>query len=63
MTMAKHYQKAAVIGAGLLGLEGAVGLQHLGMDVNVIHHSAGIMQKQLDQTASRLRRRSWNEKA
>lgn len=54
MSMAKHYQKAAVIGAGLLGLEAAVGLQHLGMDVSVIHHSAGIMQKQLDQTASRL---------
>ncbi|MEC0678559.1 nitrite reductase large subunit NirB [Bacillus inaquosorum] len=54
MIMAEHYQKAAVIGAGLLGLEAAVGLQHLGMDVNVIHHSAGIMQKQLDQTASRL---------
>ncbi|SPU00499.1 nitrite reductase large subunit NirB [Bacillus tequilensis] len=54
MSMAKHNQKAAVIGAGLLGLEAAVGLQHLGMDVSVIHHSAGIMQKQLDQTASRL---------
>ncbi|WP_276736389.1 nitrite reductase large subunit NirB [Bacillus sp. (in: firmicutes)] len=54
MSMAKHNQKAAVIGAGLLGLEAAVGLQHLGMDVSVIHRSAGIMQKQLDQTASRL---------
>ncbi|MEC1550492.1 nitrite reductase large subunit NirB [Bacillus rugosus] len=54
MGMAEHYQKAAVIGAGLLGLEAAVGLQHLGMDVSVIHHSAGIMQKQLDQMASRL---------
>ncbi|PNB47626.1 nitrite reductase large subunit, partial [Pseudomonas sp. GW456-E7] len=37
-----------------LGLEAAVGLQHLGMDVSVIHHSAGIMEKQLDQMASRL---------
>ncbi|MBU8751267.1 nitrite reductase large subunit NirB [Bacillus subtilis] len=54
MNMAQHFQKAAVIGAGLLGLEAAVGLQHLGMDVSVIHHSAGIMQKQLDQTAARL---------
>lgn len=54
MKMAQHFQKAAVIGAGLLGLEAAVGLQHLGMDVSVIHHSAGIMQKQLDQTAARL---------
>ncbi|MGQ9010398.1 nitrite reductase large subunit NirB [Bacillus stercoris] len=54
MSMAEHYQKAAVIGAGLLGLEAAIGLQRLGMDVSVIHHSAGIMQKQLDQTASRL---------
>lgn len=54
INMAQHFQKAAVIGAGLLGLEAAVGLQHLGMDVSVIHHSAGIMQKQLDQTAARL---------
>ncbi|WP_336805648.1 assimilatory nitrate reductase electron transfer subunit NasB [Bacillus subtilis] len=54
MNMAQHFQKAAVIGAGLLGLEAAVDLQHLGMDVSVIHHSAGIMQKQLDQTAARL---------
>ncbi|PTU26794.1 nitrite reductase large subunit [Bacillus subtilis] len=54
MEMAERYQKAAVIGAGLLGLEAAIGLQRLGMDVSVIHHSAGIMQKQLDQTAARL---------
>ncbi|MCO4852044.1 nitrite reductase large subunit NirB [Bacillus vallismortis] len=54
MSMAEYDQKAAVIGAGLLGLEAAVGLQHLGMDISIIHHAAGIMQKQLDQTASRL---------
>ncbi|KUP32306.1 nitrite reductase large subunit NirB [Bacillus halotolerans] len=54
ISMAERYQKAAVIGAGLLGLEAAVGLRHLGMDVSVIHHSPSIMQKQLDQTASRL---------
>lgn len=54
ISMAERYQKAAVIGAGLLGLEAAVGLLHLGMDVSVIHHSPSIMQKQLDQTASRL---------
>ncbi|MBL3649566.1 nitrite reductase large subunit NirB [Bacillus sp. RHFS10] len=54
MSMAEHHQKAAVIGAGLLGLEAAVGLKHLGMDVSVIHHSSAIMQKQLDHTASRL---------
>lgn len=51
---AGRYQKAAVIGAGLLGLEAAVGLRQLGMDVSVIHHSSAIMQKQLDQTASHL---------
>ncbi|WP_339191936.1 nitrite reductase large subunit NirB [Bacillus sp. FSL K6-1003] len=56
ISMAEHYQKAAVIGAGLLGLEAAVGLRHLGMDVSVVHHSPNIMQKQLDQTASRLLR-------
>lgn len=54
ISAAGRYQKAAVIGAGLLGLEAAVGLRQLGMDVSVIHHSSAIMQKQLDQTASRL---------
>ncbi len=59
---AGRYQKAAVIGAGLLGLEAAVGLRRLGMDVSVIHHSSAIMQKQLDQTASRLSQKELERK-
>ncbi|WNV80122.1 nitrite reductase large subunit NirB [Bacillus atrophaeus] len=60
--IAGHYQKAAVIGAGILGLEAAIGLKKLGMDVNVIHHSFSIMQKQLDQTASHMLKSSLERK-
>ncbi|WP_077735708.1 nitrite reductase large subunit NirB [Bacillus sonorensis] len=48
----RRYQKAAVIGGGILGLEAASGLANLGMDVEVIHHSSYIMQHQLDRPAS-----------
>ena len=42
------YKKAAVIGGGLLGLEAARGLLNLGMEVNVIHLSDYLMERQLD---------------
>ncbi|WP_102348383.1 nitrite reductase large subunit NirB [Bacillus sp. Marseille-P3661] len=48
------YKKAAVIGGGLLGLEAARGLLNLGMEVDVIHISDCLMERQLDQTAGRL---------
>lgn len=51
---AKTYKKAAVIGGGLLGLEAARGLLHLGMDVDVIHIFDYLMERQLDPTASKL---------
>ena len=51
---AKKYKKAAVIGGGLLGLEAARGLLHLGMDVTVIHIGPFLMDRQLDQTAAKL---------
>ncbi|GGJ61855.1 nitrite reductase (NADH) large subunit [Anoxybacillus voinovskiensis] len=57
MQAAKQYKKAAVIGAGLLGLEAASGLVHLGMDVHVVHLFGHIMEKQLDETAARLLQR------
>ena len=60
---AGRYQKAAVIGAGLLGLEAAVGLRQLGMDVSVIHHSSAIMQNSLIKRHPACCRKSWNEKA
>ncbi|RUT36211.1 NAD(P)/FAD-dependent oxidoreductase [Paenibacillus zeisoli] len=49
---AKNYKKAAVIGGGLLGLEAAKGLVHLGMDVTVVHLMDDLMERQLDSTAS-----------
>ncbi|GGH25427.1 nitrite reductase large subunit NirB [Paenibacillus segetis] len=49
---AKTYQKAAVIGGGLLGLEAAKGLVQLGMDVTVVHLMEDLMERQLDHQAS-----------
>lgn len=51
---AKHYKKAVVIGAGLLGLEAASGLVKLGMQVDVVHLMSHIMEKQLDATAAQM---------
>lgn len=49
---AKQYNKAAVIGGGLLGLEAAKGLVNLGMDVTVVHLMEDLMERQLDRNAS-----------
>ncbi|BBH20278.1 nitrite reductase [NAD(P)H] [Paenibacillus baekrokdamisoli] len=49
---AQKYNKAAIIGGGLLGLEAAKGLVNLGMDVTVVHLMEDIMERQLDHTAS-----------
>ncbi|MBU8595305.1 nitrite reductase large subunit NirB [Shouchella clausii] len=59
---ATRYQKAAVIGGGLLGLEAAQGLAHLGIDVSVVHLSDRIMERQLDETAARLLKQSLEKK-
>ncbi|WP_277679915.1 nitrite reductase large subunit NirB [Gracilibacillus dipsosauri] len=48
----KEYKKAAVIGGGLLGLEAARGLLNLGMEVDVIHISDYLMERQLDEAAA-----------
>lgn len=53
---ANTYKKAAVIGGGLLGLEAAKGLLHLGMDVTVIHDQATLMNMQLDSIAGEMLR-------
>ncbi|WP_461610261.1 nitrite reductase large subunit NirB [Cytobacillus kochii] len=50
----KKYNKAAVIGGGLLGLEAARGLLNLGMDVSVIHIAPYLMERQLDETAGKM---------
>ncbi len=51
---AKTYQKAVVIGGGLLGLEAANGLLKNGMDVTVVHLLDTLMERQLDKPAAAL---------
>ncbi|WP_433942958.1 nitrite reductase large subunit NirB [Paenibacillus sp. SN-8-1] len=51
---AQTYRKAAVIGGGLLGLEAARGLLNQGMEVDVVHNSPYLMNRQLDRTAARM---------
>ncbi|MDQ0061800.1 nitrite reductase large subunit NirB [Paenibacillus harenae] len=58
---AKTYKKAAVIGGGLLGLEAARGLLHLGMEVDVIHRNAFLMNRELDEPASVMLKRELEE--
>ena len=45
-------KQAVVIGAGLLGVEAAVGLRHHGIDVTLLHRNPVLMNRQLDATAS-----------
>ncbi|MHA7966380.1 nitrite reductase large subunit NirB [Paenibacillus sp. CAU 1782] len=54
---ARSYKKAVVIGGGLLGLEAARGLLHLGMKVQVVHINDYLMERQLDETAARMLQR------
>jgi nitrite reductase (NADH) large subunit len=53
----KNNKKAAVIGGGLLGLEAARGLLNLGMQVDVIHLSEYLMDRQLDPAAGKMLQR------
>ena len=48
------YKKAVVIGAGLLGIEAAVGLVKQGMDVTLLHRRDVLMNRQIDSKASDL---------
>ncbi|MFC4305615.1 nitrite reductase large subunit NirB [Cohnella boryungensis] len=54
METSKKYKKAIVIGGGLLGLEAARGLLHLGMEVSVVHIHHYLMERQLDETAANM---------
>ena len=54
--------KAVVIGGGLLGLEAANGLSKRGMKVSVIHLMDSLMERQLDETAAAMLRRSLEER-
>ena len=51
---ADQYKKAVVIGAGLLGLEAAMGLCGRGMDVTVVHSNQVPLNRQLDVEAGEL---------
>ncbi len=51
---ADKYKKAVVIGAGLLGLEAAMGLCGRGMDVTVVHSNVIPLNRQLDVEAGEL---------
>ncbi len=64
-TMISASQKlrhAVVIGGGLLGLEAANGLKQRGMHVTVVHLSQTLMERQLDETAGGMLRRSLEER-
>jgi nitrite reductase (NADH) large subunit len=51
---AKTHKHAVVIGGGLLGLEAANGLMLRGMDVTVVHIAPWLMERQLDEVASKM---------
>ena len=59
---AARYKHAVVIGGGLLGLEAANGLMLRGMQVTVAHLAPWLMERQLDDTASRLLQKSLEDR-
>lgn len=62
ITLSQSKKNAVVIGGGLLGLEAAYGLKQRGMNVTVLHLMDRIMERQLDQRASEMLRRSIQQK-
>ncbi|HHI76717.1 MAG TPA: NAD(P)/FAD-dependent oxidoreductase, partial [Gammaproteobacteria bacterium] len=58
----KKYEKAVVIGGGLLGLEAANGLMKNGMDVTVVHLMDILMERQLDRPAAEMLKASLEER-
>ena len=54
---AKHAQRAAIIGGGLLGLEAAYGLLKLGLETHVVHLMSHLMEAQLDATGGAILKR------
>ena len=53
-SFAEQGEKVLVVGGGLLGLEAAYGLNKLGLDVTVLHHSDTLMNRQLDQHSANM---------
>ena len=56
------HKNAVVIGGGLLGLEAANGLMLRGMQVTVVHIAPWLMDRQLDEVASKLLQKSLEER-
>lgn len=56
LTYSRSYNKAVVLGGGLLGLEAANGLVLRGMDVTVIHSNKVLLNKQMDRQAGEMLR-------
>ena len=54
--------KVVVIGGGLLGLEAAAGMAARGVDVTVVHIMGHLMERQLDEAAGYLLKKSLEEK-
>jgi len=59
---ARQYKRAVVIGGGLLGLEAANGLMKQGMEVKVVHLMDRLMERQLDDPAAAMLKRSLEER-
>jgi nitrite reductase (NADH) large subunit len=57
-----QFKHAVVIGGGLLGLEAANGLKMRGMQVSVVHIAPWLLERQMDQPASRLLQQSLETK-
>ncbi|WP_221801821.1 NAD(P)/FAD-dependent oxidoreductase [Oceanobacter mangrovi] len=57
-----HIQHATVIGAGLLGVEAAVGLQAQGIKVTLMHRNPVLMNRQLDAVASGILQRELEQR-
>ena len=62
LSVSQSQRHAVVIGGGLLGLEAANGLQQQGMEVTVIHNSAFLLNRQLDQQAAELLQQALSRK-
>ncbi|WP_342762296.1 nitrite reductase large subunit NirB [Kineococcus rhizosphaerae] len=61
LTSAKTHRRAVVIGGGLLGLEAAHGLATHGLQVDLVHSPAHLMNQQLGPEAGRVLRRKIEE--
>jgi nitrite reductase (NADH) large subunit len=54
LSYSRSYNKAVVLGGGLLGLEAANGLVLRGMDVTVIHNHEILLNRQIDRPAAKM---------